>query len=361
MNKKKDTIEELNLEPLTTSLDNKEVLFISKDFYLEEFELEHKMNVIRCTPSNPSVSEQLGVTDDQIKHNRIWILKYLYCTNTYNPKFLSLKNLFYFRNYNKIMDGVFRFVDDENLVDHILNISSDFSICMDILYFWVTEYFDGILGFSNKRYIENSNLESFIIKLIKDRKIYRIKIDFYSTYRKNLSSMYWYDRKKYTDNLKNKSDFSKLIINTKEKIIREAGLINTDNNAILWSWKHALDRSFRTLDDMILYMQKRNTIDNHISTIKIKFDRYTGNEKAFDMIRIELPLATGGKSKPELIEWIKSNKELLDDYVLFNIYSSAKFKSFGVPINILKLTNFVLSVDNVLLYTFEIKIPTIPE
>lgn len=356
MNKKKDTIEELNLDPLTTSLDNKEVLFISKDFYLEEFELETKMNVIRYTPSN-SVSEQLGVTDDQIKHNRIWLMKYLYnlCGH------YIVNNIFYFRNYKDIMDEIFNCDNNENITKHILSCSY-YENCLNYMYNWIIN-FDGLLGCSF-----NTNEKQYYLtiklKLIKNRKIYnKVKISFYLGGSVRYSSFgYCYKCQGLSKVLSNyKNIFDNMMKNTKEKVYKETGLIKAIDRSVDWTWSRSLNRSFKTVDDLVLFIQKRYLIEDVISSIKIHFDRYTGNNdiNTFDMIRVDLPLAQKFDKKEQLIQWIKDNKELIDEFVLYSIEDKSKFKSYGVPINILQLTNLILSVDNVLLYTFEIKIPSI--
>ena len=355
-----DTIEKFDIEPIITTIADNELLFIGKDIYLTEFDNEDEMIVKKCGEHLKSIIPQI-ITDEQIKHNRIWLIKYLY--NLCGHK--NISNIFYFRNYKDIMDEIFNCVNNENITKHILSCSY-YENCLNHLYNWIVLYFDGLLGcsFNTK---EKQYYLTIKLKLIaKNRKIYnKVKISFYLGGLVRYSSFgYCFKPQGLSKVLSNyKSIFNNMMENTKEKVYKETGLIKAIDRSADWTWSRSINKSFKSVDELVVFIQKRYLIEDVISSIKIHFDRYTGNNdtNTFDMIRVDLPLAQKFDKKEQLIQWIKDNKELIDEFVLYSIEDRSKFKSYGVPINILQLTNLVLSVDNVLLYTFEIKKPTIPE
>lgn len=83
-----------------------------------------------------------------------------------------------------------------------------------------------------------------------------------------------------------------------------------------------------------------------------KFERYAGNDNkdTFDIIRVEVVLVSSIKK-----DEIQNNKDNIIREAIKKIESSKKFLKFGVPVNILKLYDFVVSVDGTVILSFCIK------
>lgn len=83
-----------------------------------------------------------------------------------------------------------------------------------------------------------------------------------------------------------------------------------------------------------------------------KFERYAENDNknTFDIVRVEVVLTSSIKK-----EEIQNNKDNIIREAIKKIESSKKFLKFGVPVNILKLYDFVVSVDGTVRLSFCIK------
>lgn len=93
----------------------------------------------------------------------------------------------------------------------------------------------------------------------------------------------------------------------------------------------------------------------------IKNENYGGRatNKYSDIIRVEYPLITYGKSRKEMMVWLKKHRHILDSFSLYAI-NKVRRKHF-VNTNLLKLSNLVYTQDSRLIYTFEYKIPRYKE
>lgn len=80
------------------------------------------------------------------------------------------------------------------------------------------------------------------------------------------------------------------------------------------------------------------------------------NEKTFDFIRVYVNLSsTFYNTWEDLLEGVKTHKREIHQMVLDKIQNDRRYKKFGVPINVLKLSNLVLSRHYFLEYIFELK------
>lgn len=93
----------------------------------------------------------------------------------------------------------------------------------------------------------------------------------------------------------------------------------------------------------------------------IKNENYGGRatRKYSDIIRVEYPLVTCGRSRKEEMVWLKKYKYILDCFTVYAI-NKVRRKNF-VNTNLLKLSNLVYTQDSRLVYTFEYKIPRYEE
>lgn len=90
-----------------------------------------------------------------------------------------------------------------------------------------------------------------------------------------------------------------------------------------------------------------------LSERNIRIERFSGNnnKNTFDMIKIHARITR----KYANVDFIKKHKKEIDEHVLSYLKSCKKFQKFNVSINYLKLTNLVLTKDDILEYTFELK------
>lgn len=116
-----------------------------------------------------------------------------------------------------------------------------------------------------------------------------------------------------------------------------------------WSWK------FNVLDgksDVDLF-------ETMLGITKVRFGRYVGNKNrdTFDYAVVATSLiGVSGLTKEERIDKVKQIKKRLGEYSLVKLEESKRFKKSGVPINFMKLDKITLRNDDIIEYTFSLKI-----
>ena len=88
-------------------------------------------------------------------------------------------------------------------------------------------------------------------------------------------------------------------------------------------------------------------LSNNFNRVNVEFG---GGDKYFDYIRVE-----GYISGDNTLEFIKTNKNKILKMYLDAIRNMTKWKELEIPINILKLTDLILTRSNILVAIFSVK------
>ena len=97
--------------------------------------------------------------------------------------------------------------------------------------------------------------------------------------------------------------------------------------------------------ELILSRRKERALLHDRQCTGTNFQRFTGNEDSdtFDIIRIEILLRAFSDNS---IELCREHKDELLEAAIDKLKSSVKFRNFGVPINLLKVYDIVLTHDH---------------
>lgn len=154
----------------------------------------------------------------------------------------------------------------------------------------------------------------------------------------------------------------------RDVIMRSRSYGNIAGNVIRVSRKHGDDVPFNIVKQHIhdLIFKRYTHAISVVGVIsKPSFEKYSWNTKrgTFDICNVEVSIVTRGMSRAEVIDAIKTQKKEIDKLVIekIRVAASKKYKNAEAILNMLTLTKCTLTRDYVLLYTFEFKIPTLPE
>ena len=154
----------------------------------------------------------------------------------------------------------------------------------------------------------------------------------------------------------------------RDVIMRSRSYGNIAGNVIRVSRKHGDDVPFNIVKQHIhdlIFKCYTHAISVVGVISKPSFEKYSWNTKrgTFDICNVEVSIVTRGMSRAEVIDAIKTQKKEIDKLVIekIRVAASKKYKNAEAILNMLTLTKCTLTRDYVLLYTFEFKIPTLPE
>lgn len=86
------------------------------------------------------------------------------------------------------------------------------------------------------------------------------------------------------------------------------------------------------------------------------------NPKTFDRVRVQANLShTFYATWEELRQGVKRHRKEIDNLVIETIRNDPKFQKFGVPVNVLRLSNLILARSYFLEYIFELKEVNFPD
>lgn len=108
----------------------------------------------------------------------------------------------------------------------------------------------------------------------------------------------------------------------------------------------------------LTHHEKPQGLDRFITKIeKPIFECETGNfdTNTFDFIRVRACIL---KHFPERLNYIQKNINGISNKVIEKLKNSSSFRKYGIPISYLKISNIVITNDDTIEYTFELKIAT---
>lgn len=142
------------------------------------------------------------------------------------------------------------------------------------------------------------------------------------------------------------------------------GLIKKDDSFWLTMKKHCMGMTideikeyFKNNPNYLIRKYPSPTSQNTSIVVSVKppkLERYNenSNKDTFDIIRVEIVLVSSIKNRKE--EIVKCKDEIIG-MALEKIQFSKRFQQFNIPINILSLYDFTITVDNSVLLSFCIK------
>lgn len=96
-------------------------------------------------------------------------------------------------------------------------------------------------------------------------------------------------------------------------------------------------------------------LDRFIGNIEVIMERETGNinPSTFDFVRVHV--YTTYEPDEGKKAYIKNNIDAINRYVIEKLANHRSFKKYGVPVNILKVSNITITAKEDIVYMFEIK------
>ena len=121
------------------------------------------------------------------------------------------------------------------------------------------------------------------------------------------------------------------------------GIFNSIRNELIGEPISALIKELNT-PHKIVY---KYGLSNNFTKVNVEFG---GGDKYFDYIRVE-----GYISGDNTLEFVKCNKNKILKMYLDSIMNTRRWKNLDIPINVLKLTDLILTRSNILVATFSVK------